>query len=216
MKNLVGLILKEIDNQKINLLISGGKSPDNFLREISKEKLIISKLNFFLIDERIVNNNSKYSNLHNLKKKLKYKILSNKIFDPKLSYFNKQKKSKFFKTLKKNKVISIVGIGNDGHYASIFPNSKNLNTLVDNEAPPNLYKVEKIGKPMVERATVNLSTILLSKKILLLISSKKKMKILSKSFKDKNHPLHHLLKCAKKKLLVFDAQSFERIKFKIR
>ena len=68
MKNLVGLILKEIDNQKINLLISGGKSPDNFLREISKEKLIISKLNFFLIDERIVNNNSKYSNLHNLKK----------------------------------------------------------------------------------------------------------------------------------------------------
>ena len=81
---------------------------------------------------------------------------------------------------------------------------------------PTITMVEKIGKPKVRRATVNLSTILLSKKILLLINSKKKMKILTKSLKDDKYPLYYLLKYSKKKLLVFDALSLDRIKFKIK
>lgn len=212
MKHLVRLMLKEIDSQKINLIISGGKSPDKFLGEISKEKLILSKLNFFLTDERITKNNRKHSNFHNLKKKLKYKISNNKIFDPKKSYFSKKKKSKFFQTLKKNKVISVVGIGNDGHYASIFPNSKNLETLMDKDASPNLFKVEKIGKPRVERITINFSTLLLSKKIYLIINSLQKKKMIRFSLNNKINPLYSLIKIQKNKLKFFDAKTLKQMK----
>jgi len=210
--NIIYYIKKElIKSESINLIISGGNSPNIFLNSLSN-KPFLKRINFYLTDERFVKEKSRFSNYNNLKKILKYSKINSLI-----NLQSKSLKSNFLKSLKKGrKIISVIGIGNDGHFASIFLKSKKIKELINIKEKPTITMVEKIGKPKVRRATVNLSTILLSKKILLLINSKKKMKILAKSLKDDKYPLYYLLKYSKKKLLVFDALSLDRIKFKIK
>ena len=210
--NIIYYIKKElIKSESINLIISGGNSPNIFLKSLSN-KPFLKRINFYLTDERFVKKKSRFSNYNNLKKILKFSKINSLI-----NLQSKSLKRNFLKSLKKGrKIISVIGIGNDGHFASIFLKSKKIKELINIKEKPTITMVEKIGKPKVRRATVNLSTILLSKKILLLINSKKKMQILAKSLKDDKYPLYYLLKYSKKKLLVFDALSLDRIKFKIK
>ena len=63
--------------------------------------------------------------------------------------------------------MSLIGIGDDGHFASIFSGSKNYHNLIDIKKKPNFYQTESLGNPKVKRITMNLSMILNSEKIIL-------------------------------------------------
>ena len=92
-------------------------------------------------------------------------------------------------------------MGNDGHYASIFIKSKKYSLLTDTSQPPNFYTVESIGKPKLRRITMNLSMILLSSKIYLILNNKNKIQLFKKAKKLKNtnaYAICSLIKNAKK------------------
>jgi len=209
-KTIINYIENELTNvSSINVIISGGNSPLFFFKTITENKKL-KKISFFLTDERLVDKKSNYSNYNNLKK-----ISQSYTLNSPQDFNNKKKKLKFFSELKKKPIISIIGIGNDGHYASIFNKSKKLSLLIDPCRKPDIFVTEATGKPKVKRATINLSTILLSKKIFIIINSIKKKKIFLKCIKNKINPLYALVKHSNKKLFIFNANTLKKYDFKL-
>ena len=128
--------IKNRAKKRFSFVLTGGNSPIKLYKQLSKNKNINwKKIDFFIGDERYVNENSKNSNLKMCKKYLlnKIKISKNQIY--KISTENKSLKEttidyekkikKYF--LNKRVVFDLIllGIGNDGHIASLF--KKNIN-----------------------------------------------------------------------------------------
>ncbi len=208
MKNLIKIILDKTTSQtKLNLIISGGESPKIFLKKLSKFKDNFKKINFYLSDERLADKKN-FSNLKNLLKVINKRKINIKIIPP-------TNKKNFLKNYKKNYLISILGMGEDGHFASIFGISKKFNLLANKKYEPNIHFTDKLGKPFCKRVTVNLSAILKSKKIFIILSNKRKKNLLKKALKEKNskkYPIYLLFKYAKKKLSFFHANNLNQIK----
>ena len=64
---------------------------------------------------------------------------------------------------------------------------------------PKIIMTEKIGKPHLKRVSFNLSMILLSDIIYLIIGNKKKLNFLKNINRNKISPLYHLIKSKKKR-----------------
>lgn len=98
----------------INIALAGGNTPLYLYSIMSKYNF--SKFNFFLTDERYVENTHKDSNYKNISKFLNI----NPIYK---TGDIKKDCEEFSNTISKNPInIAILGIGEDGHSASIFPN----------------------------------------------------------------------------------------------
>ena len=113
-------------------IVSGGNTPKDIYKIISPRNNVKSDRKIILADDRIVNNESELSNYGMLNKYLKINF---KQGFP-LSYFDiinskgevfLEKKIK--KILNKNIIkAAFLGIGSDGHTASLFPNQAQFDT----------------------------------------------------------------------------------------
>ena len=189
-----------------NLILSGGKPPINLYKLISKLKLNFEKIDLTILDERIVKKKSKYLNYNLIKKIFKNKKVS--IYDL-LMEFKNNSTNKIIKKYNKSSPLLITGIGKDGHFASIFYNSRMYNKLINLKERKKFIQVEKIGKPFVPRITMNLSLILCSKKILIILNSKLEKKIFYKAINDNlkyRLPINVLIHHAKNKLMIYDGK----------
>ena len=80
LKNYLENFINSASNKKgyVNIIISGGSSPLQLYNYIIKQKCNWNRVKFSLLDERLVNNNSKFLNYNNIKKifkkKQKYKF----------------------------------------------------------------------------------------------------------------------------------------------
>ena len=123
----IKILKKEIKNNN-NIIISGGNTYLEFFK-LLKEKVVNCKINFYISDERILKTPKIKINLYNIKK----------------SFLNLEKKVKFFfdiekynisnklfllkkirKEFNKKKIkinLAFLGVGVDGHIASIFDNN---------------------------------------------------------------------------------------------
>ena len=187
--------LGNIVNTKGNadVLLSGGSTPGPLYIRIDYECKYLNKINFALIDERFVPTNNLFSNELFVRKCFQknennYYSIMGMVFDEKNPKKNLEILNKKYKKFIQNTDLIILGMGKDGHIASIFPediNSKNalnssesfLNTI--SPSMPNM------------RITASLKFICKSKKIILLIIGNEKKKVLMD--KDKNLPIHELL-----------------------
>ena len=89
--------------------------------------------------------------------------------------------------------IMLIGLGGDGHFASLFPELVDNKECFDVDANPEILFLGEMGDPKHERVSMNLSLILQSKKIILISSSDQKNKIIEQAFTDKALPLYYLL-----------------------
>lgn len=202
--------------KKINLILSGGLSPLKQYSLLSQVNINWKKINVYLTDDRNVNETSKFSNYRNVKNcfnKLKSSLNFVKLNIYSSSIFNKQKIS-LLNNLKLNSTLTILSMGDDGHFASIFYNLKKFKELIDPLSKPNLYLVEKTGNPKFSRLTMNLSMILKSDLIIINVLNLKKKKLLYKLLakEDKKYPISALLKYAKTKILVYDGNHITNLK----
>ena len=191
-KKFISLLTQKIKKNKkrrFSFVLTGGDSPIKLYRSLSKIKNINwKKVDFFIGDERYVKENSKNSNIKMCKKYLlsKIKISSNQIY--KISTDNKSLKAStidYEEKIKKyflNKKISfdliLLGVGEDGHIASLF--KKNINKK-------SHKNVDFVKRKDFSRITLTLKCLNNSKSIFLWIPGIKKINIVEKILKDQEN-----------------------------
>jgi 6-phosphogluconolactonase len=89
--------------------------------------------------------------------------------------------------------VMLLGMGEDGHFASLFPSLINTSNYFNLLADPGIIYTEPMGSPCHKRISMNLSMIIESKKVVLLISNEKKLSLLSEAYENNLLPLYYLL-----------------------
>lgn len=166
LKNKKEVVLKisKILKSKSSIILSGGREIKYLLKDY-KDKIYNNKI--LLSDERLVKTTSKLRNDFFLKKLIKKKLLkSNQLINYPLDYLNKKKIENISKKINKIKFeYAILGLGSNGHFASIFEPT-NINKI--------FYFIDNSPKFPKKRVTVSLKKICRCKKIFFLASRKKK------------------------------------------
>ena len=210
------IIKKKIQkNGRANLILSGGRSTVKAYQKISKLKLSWDKIFIYVLDERIISLKSKFSNYGNLKKIFSKNVNLNII--NLIEIYRKKNFLKLINQFNNCRPILNLGIGDDGHIASIFKNSKIFSQATNKNARKRILKSEnKIGNPPFQRLTMNFSLILMSKKIIVIAQTKSKKKLLSKIIHNqadfRNTASSILFKIAKSKIIIFDGKKLKNLK----
>jgi 6-phosphogluconolactonase len=177
-------------------VVSGGNSPLKLFDNLSKIDLPWNKVQITLVDDRLVDKN----HIHSNQKLITDHLLKNKA---KLANFiplsEKIIKSKIILTPFD---VNLLGMGEDGHFASLFPDMiKSFNSF-DLNADPNVFSITSHGDPFLPRITMNLSLILKSEFIVLLVKGAIKQKIIDQAKNDNSLPIHYLLKSRASNFLI--------------
>ncbi len=180
-------LIENNKKERFSFVLTGGNSPINLYKQLSITKNIPwEKVDFFMGDERYVSENSKYSNIKMCKKFLLNKLSISKkqiyhistknklIYKDVKNYENKLKK--YFKNKKKSFDLILLGIGNDGHIASLF--KENINKKINK----NVYTVTRDD---FLRITLSINCINRGKSIFLWAPGNRKKKIIYKLIRDK-------------------------------
>jgi 6-phosphogluconolactonase len=197
-------VFKQIINKKtkgsnrLSFVLTGGDSPKKLYKKLVNAKNIPwTKIDFFISDERYVKENSINSNIKMCNKYLlkKLKISKKQIFkipinnnSVSLSAKNYEKSiKKYFYKKEVAFDIMLLGIGDDGHIASLFKENIN-NKLIKN--------VDYVKKKDFFRITLTSHCINKSKYIFLWAPGKKKINIVKKICADnkKKYPASFLKK----------------------
>ena len=178
-----------------SFIVSGGSSPVTTFKEISKMVTDWPNVDISLVDDRVVDPTHKDSNEKLVNDLLMINNASNANF---ISICND---TKSLKELNRPYTVMLLGIGEDGHFASLFPSLIESNIeYFDLYAEPDIFFTEPMGSPCHKRVSMNLSMILQSENIFLLVSSDKKNDVLKQAEFDKNLPLYYLLNQSRKEI----------------
>ena len=201
MMNIVKLISDRLNSSIENegsasLVVSGGSSPIRIYEELSNIDISWSRVFLTLVDDRFVDPDHKDSN-----QKLLYNhFIKNKAKD--IKFFPLTKNFLTKPNFKKPFDITLLGMGEDGHFASLFPDMINDNDAFDLNESPKILITPPQGNPYLPRITMNLSLIMKSINIVLLIKGKAKQDIFNKAKKDEDLPIHYLIKNRNKNFFV--------------
>ena len=193
MENISQTILNELEkdlyeNTLSTFIVSGGSSPVQIFKDLSAMDAKWSNINISLVDDRVVDANHEDSN----EKLVKELLIKDKAKDA--SFISICNQSNDLLTLKRPFNVMLLGMGEDGHFASLFPKLIETNPeYFDLESDAEIFFTEPMGDPCHKRVSMNLSMILESKNIFLLVSSEKKLQVLNQAKSDKSLPLYYLL-----------------------
>ena len=193
MENISQTILNELEkdlyeNTLSTFIVSGGSSPVQIFKDLSAMDAKWSNINISLVDDRVVDVNHEDSN----EKLVKELLIKDKAKDA--SFISICNQSNDLLTLKRPFNVMLLGMGEDGHFASLFPKLIETNPeYFDLESDAEIFFTEPMGDPCHKRVSMNLSMILESKNIFLLVSSEKKLEVLNQAKTDSTLPLYYLL-----------------------
>ena len=190
LKKQISYKLSYLDN--VVIAVSGGKSPINFFNRLSMTDLPYDKIIFTLIDERIVNTNNEDSNENLVKKHL---LINNLVGAKFLSLYKNNDNiitlNNRLENINFNIDIGILGMGEDGHFASIFKCSKEFNTLIDLSVNSK-YSIVNPTSVNYQRISLTLTGILAIPELVLCINGINKLNVLKDMSKD--YPIYYLMK----------------------
>ena len=184
-KDLIGALLKE--NHTVNIALSGGNTPLPIYKKLSEFDIIDwTRIKFFVVDERCATENSEENNFNNISKVLFNNIPSEcfpmisdnlTVEDAALNY-----EETICQQIKNVDGIPqfhliILGMGLDGHTASLFPKTKALGNTKD------FVVLNEVPQLNTKRITMTYPLILNAKKILLLVGGEDKIKVLDSASK---------------------------------
>ena len=180
------------ENGQSTFIVSGGSSPVQIFKDLSAMQAKWSDINISLVDDRVVDTNHDDSN----EKLINNVLIKDEAKDA--NFISLCNQYKDLLNLKRPFGIMLLGMGEDGHFASLFPKLIETNPeYFDLESDPEIFFTEPMGNPCHRRVSMNLSMILESKDIFLLVSSKKKSEVLNQAKSDKSLPLYYLLNQSK-------------------
>ena len=173
------------ENNEALVLLSGDSDPISLYQKFKKiQNIDWSKVKFGLVDERWINNQSMDSNFYKISNALGDEITKIATFHP-MVYDQKDQHNNIILSKKANieflneKTIVILGMGIDGHIASLFPSNRNTEKAISQIHPDILLNLAP-NNPK-NRITHNLKSIFNTKKIILYIRGHKKKEVVEKS-----------------------------------
>ena len=192
------LLDKFIQSTKINItniILSGGKSPMGFYKLLAKQNVDWLNYKITLSDERDVNSDHKLSNEGIIKSVINNDEFNNSFIslrdinaEQKLNNINKYQ-------------FCLLGMGMDGHFASIFPEMNNLNDAYN--LSDSLISIPN-GFPDVPRISMTLNEINKADEIILLVKDKAKIDLIfSNRVNTETLPIDKLLSMCLDKLVIF-------------
>ena len=168
-KALFNKFIQSTKKNKTNIVLSGGKSPMDFYKLLANQSIDWTKYNITLSDERDVNTEHKLSNEGIIKSIINSNKFNNSFIS--LREANAKKKLKNIN----NYQFCLLGVGMDGHFASIFPDMSNLNDAYNLSDP--LISIPD-GYPDVPRISMTLKELNKADEIILLIKDKAKIDLI--------------------------------------
>lgn len=192
-KNKLNTLLET--NDRINVALAGGSTPMPILNLLAKENLDWSKISFYQTDERIVPIHDNSNNFKNLSKAFFDHIESNAypMFTGEESpenacdnYINELNKMNQKQGLPIFDLI-ILGMGEDGHIASLFPGSSLLS--IQNYS----VLLDPIKRNGAFRMTLSFPVLINASNIILLILGSRKVDLFESKKAIDNLPIYHLI-----------------------
>ena len=185
------ILKQEIKNKgEATLLVSGGSTPKKLYEILSNKEIDWNKISIGLIDERFVATETDESN----ELLIKNTLLKNKAADAKFIglVFNLDDYEENLNiAISKNKDIyksitcSVLGMGLDGHTASLFPNSEKVYTD-DSIFGDKIIINTKANSEPSKRISYTKSKILSSKYLFLYFNGKEKLDIFNSAKENNN------------------------------
>ena len=175
-------------NDRASLVVCGGNSPLQLYKNLSSKNLDWSKVSIFLGDDRVLPADHKDSNNFLIHQYLIKNNATAASFHALLDHKDSME------GIKCPFDVVLLGLGNDGHFASLFPAQLNIPEAFDAEASPTIIvSDQELGSPSYKRVSMNLSLLTNTKRCILLVPSSEKRKIVETAYTDNQLPLHFLL-----------------------
>jgi len=193
-ERIADILRSEIEKKgTATLLLSGGSTPKNLYQKLGEIDLDWSNVHVGLVDERFVPQESPFSNETLILESLMQNKANLAQFHPmvidSIDYTGNLKLAIAENAVFENPDVVVLGMGDDGHTASLFPNddcsdeATISSSLMANTTSPNepSQRITFCG-PILQKG----------KHLFLMITGGKKLEVLRES-KEKNYPIHHFL-----------------------
>lgn len=198
-KSMVASIIEElkdivIKKEGATMLLSGGNTPGPLYKLLDEECDFLEKIKIGLVDERYVPISSEYSNEKYIKNCFSkhpeaFYQITGMVIDSEDEKKNIDHVNSKYQDFINQTDIVILGMGTDGHIASIFPEDKeSLRALLTSEK--TILKTKAPSKPS-HRITCSMKMITEATSIYMLFHGNEKRKVLHD--KTKSLPVHNLL-----------------------
>lgn len=182
-------VLKQAIEKKghASIAVSGGKTPIPLFTLLSQQDLKWNRVFITLVDERWVDDTDDASNeklvmtyfLQNKAKLANFIGLKNSCDNP---FDGAELTDKILDNVPMPFDVLILGMGEDGHTASLFPGATNLQAGLDMKSGRKVIGMTPLTAPL-DRITLTLPTILNSKNIYLHLVGESKMNVLEQAEK---------------------------------
>lgn len=180
------------------LAVSGGRSPVAFFEALAAEPLDWSRVTVTLVDERLVPDSHADSNAALVRKHLLQGNAADAGFLPLVTSANDAEAERAQASAKwQTPDVVILGMGDDGHTASLFPAAANLAQGLDPQNPDALITIVPPAAPHT-RISMTLAELLRSGKLYLAIAGDSKRRVLDEALQGINdqQPVSHVLAAA--------------------
>ena len=178
------------------LVLSGGSSPVPVFAALAQTDFAWDKVTMTLVDERNVPPTHSDSNHALIRDNLLQDAASKARFIP--LYDNDEA----FAQIGVGDV-ALLGMGTDGHFASLFPDMIGDETAFSLRAKPAIIKTGPQGSPVHPRISMNLSLIAQIPHCCLLLPNTEKSALFESAKTDDSLPVHYLHKALGDRLTIF-------------
>ena len=183
-----------------SLVVSGGRSPKYFFQELARMFVPWDKVTITLADERWVNPDSPDSNEKLVRDNLLVGAASAARFigikcKDEDAFASEARVSESLSSFPWPADVLVLGMGLDGHTASLFPCSADLDAALDTGT--GYCKAVKPGKADHQRMTLTLGRLLQSRLIILELTGEEKLEVYQASLNDgdpKEMPIRYIVK----------------------
>ena len=180
---------------KASLVVCGGNSPLSIYQKLSFADLDWNNVSIYLGDDRLLSSDHVDSNENLLRKNLLINNAKSAKFHPLVQ------PSIDIKDITLPFDIVLLGLGLDGHFASLFPDQVKLSSAFSIDAEPDFVCSDiPLGSPSYKRISMNLALLLNTKRCILLVTNSDKRLVVEKASTNNKMPLYFLINQDKTKL----------------